>query len=463
MAIRTGRTVGSTAALLTIGVSSLAVASPPLDVGTSGEVPTMPTVPTSTIETGDGEPGDGNATDSTDPGGVEPLDVDDVDKEIDVPPVIHCLWVVADMAVDDGVQRVVDGRADDLPDTPTPTPCSSDPASGASVVVDSPGPVAHVRPWSGDEPDARTVEIWVVTSHAAGPQAITSVDVVAESESVVFDPGPPESGPDLAADAVAAGLASSQIAGLPGDDIVGMLDDGWAVAHRSVARLSYLDGCGAVTLVVDAAADGATRSASVTFEVPCYHHLVADFEAVDWGVIVRGVENIVPGDLDPATGDRPTVRNLGNAPLGLAAEFESLCPVGSTTGCIGSFGIEVTGRDAAYARLAPQAPGTTLEPEVIVCPGDVAALDLVIAAPDEAVGGEYAGSMSIVGLPAGSGCPGGDDRSPPPTTEAPGPTSSVVEPTVPGPTVSATTTPVTSSVTSPATTTVTSSTGAPGP
>lgn len=417
MPIRIWRAVASTAALLTIGTSSLVAASPPVDVGTSGEVPTVPTV------------AGRDPAPVAEPIDVEPLDVEDVDKEVDVPPVIHCVWVVADMVADEGVQRLDDGRSDDLPEVPTPTPCSSDPASGASIVVDSPGPAVHVRPWSGDQPEARTIEIWAVTSHAAGPQAVTSVNARVLSDTVALEPGPlaPVDG-DVAREAVDAGRANGQIAALPADDIVGMLDDGWGVAHRSVLRLSMLDGCGAVTLVLDAAAGDATRSAAVAFDVPCYHHLVADFDTVDWGVLVRGAENIVPGDLDPTSGDRPTVRNLGNAPLGLVASFEPLCPVGSDVGCIGSFGVEVSSPDVDLVRVPPQQPGTSLRPDVGVCPGGAVSLDLVVDITDRAGGGDYVGSMSVVGEPVDIACPVDADSGASPTTVGP---SSKVATTVP--------------------------------
>jgi hypothetical protein len=427
---------------LAVGSATAASASDPRSsdgIETGGEVPETPTTSKTTadiraditVETtnpDDPRNGTGGGTSGNSAGGAGAgSNAGNVEKEVAVPPVLHCVWVTADM---DGQTTAIErqhlGLADDLPDVPTPTPCGNDPASGAPMTVPTSDALAHLRPWSADDPGARVVEVWMIVSHAAGPEAIT--DVLVGFESTELDmagldvssdaPGATEIG-----DALAAGVISGQIASTVAADLEELVLDGWGRAVRTTLRLSYLDGCGALTVTGTGWAGDETATVTAPVDVPCYHRLLADFDEVSWGALVRGAETVVSGDLDRGTPGQPTLFNAGNTPIVLATTFDPLCSVEDPQDCFGDFGVELSGSDGEVQRLEPASPGAVLlATEPVICPGQVVRLDVLVRTPDIAAGGDYAGSMDMVGHSAESQCA---VHSVPPT----GPTTSQVSST----------------------------------
>jgi hypothetical protein len=172
--------------------------------------------------------------------------------------------------------------------------------------------------------------------------------------------------------------------------------------------LSHLDGCGPVTIDVTARSGELVSTTSTALDVICFHQLVADFDQLDWHDLVAGAQSVVTGDLDPSTSSHPTISNHGNVPMGVSTTFQPLCLESNSSMCIGQFGLEVTvestdfvGTHEGTTRTEPSAARTELvDPAVALCPGDVASLDFVVAAPASITGGDYSGSMRLVGIGA---------------------------------------------------------------
>ena len=412
-------------AVLVIVVGSTADAragSGPDGVDTSGDVPAVPTTDTDTdTDTESGDPPTGTEGGSPTGGGVV-SGAGTVEKEVAVAPVIHCLWLTSDMDPEaPGIQREHQGLADDLPDVPTPTPCGADPQSGAPVTVPTNDALAHVRPWSADDPGHRLVEIWMIVSHAAGPESITGPEVRLEG----LDLGLADEADTTDIDtAVRAGVTSGQLTSTAAVDLEQLVIEGWGVAVRSALQLTYLDGCGELTVIGSATAGGETSTVTAPVEVPCYHRLLADFDEIAWGSLVRGAETVVSGDHDRSTGDRPTLFNAGNTPIVLATTFAPLCSIGDPTQCMGEFGVEVSGTDGVVHRNDPAPPGEELlSPDPIVCPGGVVRLDVLVSTPDAVASGEYVGSMDMVGRSADGDCAEPTARTEPTTPSSAPPSS----------------------------------------
>jgi hypothetical protein len=436
-------------AALAIASGSAMVASaapddtgPPDGIKTVGEVPETPTTVRNTVDntspgdqrngTGGSTPGDSSGGNGTGSNGSN------VEKEVAVPPVIHCVWVTSDM---DGqttaIERQQLGLADDLPDVPTPTPCGADPASGAPVTVPTGDALAHVRPWSADDPGARAVEVWMIVSHAAGPGAIEDVRVDFESADVDIadldvSSGAVAGGTELV-DALAAGVVSGQIVSTVAADLEQLVLDGWGRAVRAKLQLSYLDGCGGVTITGTASTGNEMATVTASIDVPCYHRLLADFDEVSWGALVRGAETVVSGDHDRGTSDRPTLFNAGNIPIVLATTFDPLCSLEDPQDCFGDFGVELTGANGDFHRLGPASPGEELlATDPVLCPGYVVRLDVLVRTPGTAAGGDYAGSMDMVGRSAESDCLPDDVPPNGPTTSQVSSTGTSVPPSTLG-------------------------------
>jgi hypothetical protein len=392
----------------------------------------------------------------------------DVDKEVDVPPVIHCLWVVADMDPSAaGVQPVLGELADDLPDLPSPTPCAIDAASGVTLPVGTPGgapPSVSLRPNGGDLPAVRELEVWAVVSHATGPDSIDGITVsLRDATDAPVEPvGPVTPSPDLLAAALAAGVISGQLDAASPTSIGDLVGDGWGRVAAARFPLSHLDGCGRFAVDVTATASGRSSTASAAIDVVCFQQLVVDFDAVDWIDLVPAARSLVVGDLDPTTTDRPTVANLGNVPMALSTRFAPMCLSERPDVCLGTFGFEVTRPDGVVDRRAPTTAGTEqIAVEAPICPASPARVDFVVDAPAAAPAGSYVGSVRLVGTPLPEADCGPTGTSPPTSTTTT-PTSTTPVTTTPATTTPATTTPA-PATTAPTTTTPATTTPATAP
>lgn|GEM_PF-4513816 len=357
------------------------------------------------------------------------------DKDAGLAPVVHCAWVLPDMGGDpaDGQQYDLGGLADDLPDVPSPTPC--DLGEGGAPVPLASGAVASVRPNGGDAPGERRVELWAAVGHATGPGSVDEVQFTVRSPAgEVLDTTAVET-LDCASLAVSldAAVRSGQITAAAATSewgLAGLCASEWLLVARSTLSLSHRDACGVMTLEVTAV-DGDRRSTvSTPFEVLCFHQLVTDFDAIDWGALVPGAETIAEGDDDLATADRPTIANLGNAPMAISTTFQPLCLVDDPETCTGRFGVEVTPTGRSLARAEPAEPATELLLEgAALCAGDTARVDFVVAVDGGLRPGDYRGSVRVLGT-AASGCETGGEPSADPgdpgatTTPAPAPPTS---------------------------------------
>jgi hypothetical protein len=360
------------------------------------------------------------------------------EKPVRLAPVVHCTWVLPDMGLDpaDGQQYEAGGLSDDLPDSAVPTPCDlgagSSPAQADGTVA-----TAQVLPNGGDQPGVRRVEVWSAVSHAAGPAQIDDVAITVRSPSgdvvdglgtdTIVGPSSPYC--PVLSDVLAAAVRSgqmSQAAATSDWGLSGLCAQGWVSVVREVVPISSMAPCGTYTVEVSAASHGERTTSTSGFDVLCFHELVTDFTAVDWKDLVPGALSVAGGDVDPATTDRPTLVNRGNAPLAVAVTFQPLCQVDDPTVCFGRFGTEMTvdGLGAAV-RVEPSPPGEELRADEhdaagALCPGERARLDLIVATPDHVVPGRYAGSMSVFGVGSSSACP--RRKAPPPTLVPTGPT-----------------------------------------
>ncbi len=430
------------AALAASAVPSAMIAGGPVAAGT-GDVPTEGRVP---------------ATNAPLPTAQTPQSSSSApvpEKEVDLAPVIHCTWISPDMdPLTDGHEYAVDGFADDLPSMPAPTPCASSPENGVPMSAAAGQPIASVKPNGADLPSVRRVELWTTLSHAVGPASISGVSfavsapdgrqIATSNSELVTDAGALDQ-------SLTAARLSGQVDGLSEQGFRGLAADNWLVLGKVTVAISYLDGCGPFTVDVTARAGELTTTASTTFEVICFHELVADFDSVDWRDLVPGATSIVTGDLDTSTPRFPTISNHGNVAMSLATTFAPLCLEGGGSGtCIGDFGLEVSVVDRSMARAGPAEAGVELvDPNVVLCPGDVARTDFVVRAPQSMRAGDYAGSLRLVGIGGdGESCGQATDATQPvPTTIAPPaqPTTTVA------PTIAPTTAPHTGATAAPTT------------
>lgn len=308
---------------------------------------------------------------------------------------------------------------------PHPTnACSS--SGGAASQPSGATHLAQVRPNAGDRPGKRTVELWslVRTNGAPAPSLSWRISV-GDAGIVAAVPGqllptsecltlgaPGMAGTMLDA-AAATGQVSEPTAGDPRDGVAARCLRGDVAVFRGTFALSFLADCGSyrVEAVIGTSSAPALWS---SFDDQCFTAVARDFDSVSWGKVVAGQEQWVRGDLSwsEPRGMQPTLMNEGNVPARLSIAFEALVPSdASSTGtgrieafdaCIGkSATVAVCQADLGAGAIADFGRAAA----AVLCPGEMARLDVGILPGTGIAAGGYSGVLRIADSPSPGACP----------------------------------------------------------
>lgn len=288
-------------------------------------------------------------------GGAAAQTADDADTSATVggnsnAPVIECAWALNDADGNWSGTPPMQYGPDDDPSANPGFPCQ--PVGGAAAMPNPFGtPVIHVLPNAHDEPTLAWVELWgAVTSSASGLEVYWDVYHPDGTHKVQIDgtryaaPGinsPACNGPTgMFGAAQATGqLASGAITNII-NECLGQQKSLW----YSAFGISKHQPHGLYRIVMTAFAP---NSAQVTQEyyvnVMSFFNLEKDFTNVQFGNVSANDHfwQPVSGDYlwdgtDNAANQKTSVRNTGNAGMGLAVRFHSMCLSGlpiSGTGC----------------------------------------------------------------------------------------------------------------------------------
>jgi hypothetical protein len=254
-------------------------------------------------------------------------------------PIIECTWALNDVNHDwtDFQQYGNDDDHPDGPDAPTGvtdnTPCAADGARAKQA--DGWTDLIAVLPNASDLPTQAYVELWAAVDsnntagtivrwdvyHPDGSPKV-QVDGTRYSTSTELCTGPT----GMFAAAIANGIISTTARNNIQRECETQHKNLWYGAFPISKHQPW--GSYTVTLTASLSGGGSvTRTFSI--DVISFYQLEKDFEAPDFGSIQSNNHywQTVQGDFDFGTGG-PTVRNTGNAGIGLDVSFDPLCKQG---------------------------------------------------------------------------------------------------------------------------------------
>ena len=256
-------------------------------------------------------------------------------------PVIECGWALndADHNWNATGEKMQYGQDDDPVANPG-APCASDGAGGATMADNVKVPVIHVKPNAHDDPTQAFVELWgaVTSSNPAGT-------------IVYFDVYHPDGSLKVQVDATR--YANSATPGLCAGP-TGMFDAAKATGQLTTDAISNIQSeCafqqkglwygafgiskhqpyGLYRIVMHAAnAGGAETTLTYYLQVQSFYQLEKDFTTINFGTTSPNSHFWQPtqGDftfdgVDNPSNQKSSVRNTGNAGIGLNVRFSSLC------------------------------------------------------------------------------------------------------------------------------------------
>jgi hypothetical protein len=360
-----------------------------------------------------------------------------------VGPEIICSWVLADMqpgttsggipdsAVqysdrsdahqhDDDMGVIAD--ADNSIATGTQTPCTGPPRASVTQ-VDGVRQLVQVRPNPEDTPGPRQVQLWMASNSGRTTAAVGapywkvflpdgSLKVQITGNAVPQSDCPKLGNATSAGTMFEAAVHTGQVSAAAVDDATfGLL----AVCQKQggvysgLLPLSYKDPCGAYRVEAHLPGAGAVEDVLTAYlDVLCVTYLRIDFNSLDWGKVTPGKSVNISGDLDwrPPSDAAPTVRNGGNAGMGLALQFAPMVlldaagrpvangtPIDAFNTCFGR-GPQVAQCFAGIKAGAIAAFDSSRER--VLCAGEAGKLDLAINPPTVIPAGQYRGSVSLI-------------------------------------------------------------------
>ncbi len=251
---------------------------------------------------------------------------------------------------------------------------------------------------------------WSVTGPGGGPATVVPGRLLASSDWAMLG-GAGIAGTMLDA-AVGTGQVSTRIASATRDGIVARCVRGEVAVFHGQFALSFLQSCGVYR--VEAVAQGVNSPAPFwsTFDDVCYTSVGRDFETIQWGNVAAGQEQWLRGDLawSDVAAMHPTLRNDGNMPARIAIAFDALSPAGAGPGSerIEKFAA-CLGKPSNPLQCIDSIPsGLTAEfgrPQSVLCPGDIARLDVGLLPGASVAAGSYTGSLRIVESGIDGDCP----------------------------------------------------------
>ena len=348
---------------------------------------------------------------------------DDADTYAEVgssgtPPVIECSWALND--VDHDWNTLMDYGLDDNPGLLANYPCVED--GSAATQPDNAYPTIQVLPNAHDDPTEAYVELWAaVTSNSPNTNVYFDVYHPDGSFKVQIDgtryansSNPAECvGPPGMFDAAAAnGLITQQAR----TNIINECQNQQKGLYYGAFGISKHQPYGPYRIEVHAAKAGGTEAIlNYYIDVLGFYQLEKDFTAIDFGPVAPNSHFWQPtaGDfiwdgVDNVANAASTVRNTGNAGIGLSVRFRSMCLSTTNDGATGctddkridhfdakfgarvignmqaigndSLGTALTSDLASNAKPAPPGAWYSFDnaPERVLCPNDPGKIEFSI-------------------------------------------------------------------------------------
>jgi len=257
-------------------------------------------------------------------------------------PVIECGWALNDVdhnwTADPTLQDY--GQDDDAPDGPNApagntdaAPCvvSGDQATQADGWTD----VIAVKPNAHDEPTFAFVELWAAVSSNSPQNTIVRWDVYHPDDSfkVQIDGTRYTTDPTRCfgpTGMYGAAIATGQLTTAATENLI----QECAQQHKNLwygaFPISKHQPYGPYRIVLTASlAGGGSTTLTYYIDVLSFFNLEKDFDTIDYGSVSANNHywQVTPGDFNFGAGG-PTVRNTGNAGIGLDVSFDPLCKQG---------------------------------------------------------------------------------------------------------------------------------------
>lgn len=250
-------------------------------------------------------------------------------------PVIECGWALND--VDGNWDTGMQYGQDDEPLLTPGYPCQAD--GSTAVQTEGAGPMIHVLPNAHDEPTEVFIELWgAVTSNTTGTVVYWDVYHPDESFKVQVDGRRYASsfnaeycgGPGGMFDAA---VATGQMTTAARNNIVAECESQQKSLYYGAFGISKHQPYGEYTIVMKSFnPNGSTVELEYTIEVLSFYQLEKDFTSVHFGNVGSNSHwwQPIAGDFtwdgtDNAANQKTSVRNTGNAGIGLDVRFHSLC------------------------------------------------------------------------------------------------------------------------------------------
>ncbi len=257
-------------------------------------------------------------------------------------PTIQCAWALND-ANHNWTDSMQYGNDDDAPDGPNAPAGNTDAApcvaSGvAAAQATNWTDVIEVKPNAHDQPTLAYVELWAAVSSNSPSSTIVRWDVFHPDDSpkVQVDGTRYTTDPTRCtgpAGMFGAAVTTSQMTTGARDNIIAECSNQQKNYWYGAFPISKHQPYGSYRIEVTASiAGGAETTLTYYITVMPFYQLEKDFTTVDFGSV--SVNNhywqVTAGDFAFASGG-PTVRNTGNAGIGLDVSFDPLCKAGVTS------------------------------------------------------------------------------------------------------------------------------------
>jgi hypothetical protein len=257
-------------------------------------------------------------------------------------PVIECGWALNDVdhnwAADPTLQDY--GQDDDSPDGPDAPSGNTDAApcvaSGvAAAQANDWTDVIGVKPNAHDDPTQAYVELWAAVSSNSPANTIIRWDVYHPDESFKVQ----VDGTRYTTDSTkcvgptgmfTAAVATGQVTTTAKDNIVAECEQQHKNLWYGAFPISKHQPYGSYKIVLTASlAGGGSTTLTYYISVLSFYQLEKDFTSIDFGSVASNNHywQVTPGDFTFGSGG-PTVRNTGNAGIGLDNSFDPLCKQG---------------------------------------------------------------------------------------------------------------------------------------
>lgn len=369
-----------------------------------------------------------------------------------VPAIIECAWELPDMvssSTDATIQYDTtpgahqhDADMNLKPDASSTQagvqiPCDL-PSSGTSTYPAQPDGVhsmIQVWPNAANSPEEKRVQLWTAVDHPNGVGAISDVywkvfhpdgsfkvqvhansqyngGIVSASNNNCTDFGNATTADTMFEAAVGTGQISTAAIDDTNNGLIALCQEGSKAFYYAQFQISKDQPCGEYRIETHAVAGGTDVSKTTFIDVECFYNLNTDFNTVNFGSLLPGVDQTVAGDLDMSTPGRPTVMNTGNVGMYIGLNFSSLVQQtdGSGNSVVG--GKTIDSFDGAFgldpSTLQKYATiGTGVNKwfqstdNQLVCSDQIGKLDLSVHPPTTLPQGQYDGSLLVLAKSAG--------------------------------------------------------------